>query len=458
MKYIHWFLFSTLCGLFLFMFMDSLAYLFPYHEQQQLFLFTRSYLDVYLSEPGKVGQYIANFVIQFFYWPFAGKLLLALLLSGLYLLPSLTVRRLTGKSDPLHLALLPSLYLFIRFERPDFEISEIISLFIVFVCTRLLALLPRRFFYYALLPCLLACGFAFGWIGAIAAFIVLALAAFSAYMLSGGMNGKIYKYVTAVSLCLYASFTFHAFVKNYDMRERLLIEADHYTRRHEWKKVIVCAKRYRGESQLMDYFLNMALYHTGRMPYDLLDYRQSFGPGSLFLPWTGNPRLCKYGHYLYEQLGYINEAQHWAFEALVVYGETAPILSDLIRYNIVIGRPEVARRFIRVLKESLFYKGLAEEYEKMVPTGQVKGLNVIPFHEEGRARFIHMQDLTSELVFICDQDPSNRMAFEYLMSSLILSNNPKAFAENLPRIKSFSYPEMPSLYQRMLDRNKLMQP
>ena len=62
----------------------------------------------------------------------------------------------------------------------------------------------------------------------------------------------------------------------------------------------------------MEYFCNMALYHTGRMPYDLLKYPQNYGINSLFLPWVSDPRQSRYGHYLYEQLGYINEAQRWA--------------------------------------------------------------------------------------------------------------------------------------------------
>ncbi|WP_363317879.1 DUF6057 family protein [uncultured Parabacteroides sp.] len=101
MKHIHWLLSAVLFCLFLFMFMDSLAYLFPYHEQQQLFLFANSYLDIYLSEPGKLSEYIANFIIQFFYLPYTGKIVLAFLLSCLYLLPVLTTRKLTKQSDPL---------------------------------------------------------------------------------------------------------------------------------------------------------------------------------------------------------------------------------------------------------------------------------------------------------------------------------------------------------------------
>lgn len=458
MKHIHWLLFALLFGLLLFMFMDSLAYLFPYHEQQQLFLFTNSYLESYLSEPGKTGEYLANFVIQFFYLPYTGKIVLAFILSCLYLLPTLTIRRLTGKRDPLQIALLPSLYLFIQFESSDFEISRITSLFCIFLITCLLSLLHRKTFCYASIPCFLLTGFALGWIYPVVVFIILLLTALSACILPRFIsNPKTQKSCTILCLIVYASCTFYSFIRTYNMRERLLIETELHVKKQEWDQVLTLAKKYRGKSQLMDYFCNMALYHTGRMPYDLLNYPQSYGINSLFLPWVSDPRQSRYGHYLYEQLGYINEAQRWASEALVVYGETAPTLLNLVRYNIVNGRQEVAMRFIRILKQSLFYSKQAEEYERLVPTGEVPGLAPVPQQKEKKARFANIQNLGPELIFICEQDSTNRMAFEYLMSYLILSKKTRLFVEYLPRIKQFSYPGMPPLYQNILDNYKQTQ-
>ncbi len=440
------------------MFMDSLAYIFPYHEQQQLFLFTRSYLESYLSEPGRLGEYFANFVIQFFYLPYTGKIVLAFILSCLYLLPALTVQRLTGKNDPLRIAVLPSLYLFIQLESPDFEISRITSLFYTFLVTYLLSRLPGKAFCYTLIPCFLLTGFTLGWTYPAVVFVIILLTTLSARMLLRFITTpQYYISCTILSLLVYASCTFYSFVRTYNMRERLLIETENHVKKQEWEQILSCAKKYRGKSPLMDYFCNMALYHTGRMPYDLLKYPQSYGINSLFLPWVSDPRQSRYGHYLYEQLGYINEAQRWASEALVVHGETAPTLLNLIRYNIVNGRQEVALRFISILKRSLFYEKQAEEYEKLVPTGKVPGLKPIPQQKEGKARFANIQNIGPELLFICQQDPTNRMAFEYLMSYFILSNNIKQFAEYLPLIKRFSYTEIPPFYQSILDNYKQTQ-
>ncbi|MCZ2588145.1 DUF6057 family protein, partial [Bacteroides fragilis] len=60
-----------------------------------------------------------------------------------------------------------------------------------------------------------------------------------------------------------------------------------------------------------------------------------------------------------------------------------------------------------------------------------------------------------ELQYLCEQDTTNRMAFEYLMSDLLLSNNIVRFVDNLKFIRHFKYPEMPPTYQEALYIYKL---
>ena len=116
-------------------------------------------------------------------------------------------------------------------------------------------------------------------------------------------------------------------------------------------------------------------------------------------------------------------------------------------------------RFIRRLKQSLFYRKQAEAYERLIQAGQsVSDLHVVSPSKSGKARFANIQDLGPELLFICEQDPTNRMAFEYLMSYSILSKNCTLFAENIGRIEYFSYPEMPPLYRTFLEQCEQLKP
>lgn len=294
------------------------------------------------------------------------------------------------------------------------------TLFCLYLLLYGCAFLPRKAGYAASLLALLLVGWGGGWIYPVVALATLGASGASACLLSRWLSGgKRGMAVTLLCLLFYGGGTFYLFVNNYAMQERLLIEADRHVRRQSWEQVLACARRFRRESWLMDYFRNMALYHLGRLPEELLRYPQSFGMQSLYLPWTGDARMSRYGHYLYEQLGYINEAQRWATEALVVYGETAPVLQDLIRYNIANGRREVAMRFIRRLKSSLFYSAEAEAYERMLAAGEVPGLHPFP-EEAGRHHFTNVRNLLPELQFICRTDSTNRMALVYLQCCRIL--------------------------------------
>lgn len=63
------------------------AIYYPFHllyqEQYLLFLYIPSYFFDKLSYPGGVGEYIAEFLTQFYYYPYLGALIVALLLGGI---------------------------------------------------------------------------------------------------------------------------------------------------------------------------------------------------------------------------------------------------------------------------------------------------------------------------------------------------------------------------------------
>lgn len=423
-----------------------------YHEQHHLFLFTQTYLENHLSQPGQLLDYLTDFCIQFFYLPHTGKAVFALLLSLPYLLNALICFRLTKKHDLLQLGLLPSLWLLIQSLSIDFTVTHIVGLNICLLLLLFVSLVkPEKWRYLLLLPATgilwYICGWKYPAIALVCMLIITLSAILSDRYLS---NKKIRIGIMILSMSVYAGGTFYQFIFSYNMRERLIMEAEIHLKAGEWEKVMDCCQRYRGTNQLVQYFNNMALYHTGRLPYDLFNTPQKLGVQSLYLPWKSDSRQSEYGHYIYEQLGYINEAHRWEFEAMVVFGETAPHLINLIRYNIVNRRPKVAMRFIRTLKQSLFYRKQAAMLEKQLSAGEVPGLKALPHIEDAHIRFANVFNIGPELSYLCDRDSSNRMAFEYLMSNLLLSNQLERFVDNLKRIHNFSYPQLPPVYEEAL--------
>ncbi|MEG0889521.1 MAG: DUF6057 family protein [Bacteroides sp.] len=400
-----------------------LAHVLYYQEQHHLFLFSKAY-GLHQIQTNGIIAYIADFLIQFFYYPVIGSSLMALLLVSMSLLTRIILQRITGKEDVLQLSLIPSIYFLICFTSVEYPVATLVKCLLALLFFTLIVSFSIPFWKF------------FTWLPN-----------------ANHLHIK-YKYlISTIAVILYAGGGFYFFLKSYNNGERIMVLSEKFVKEKDWNKVLSLTQRYQQHrlgNQLIAYFHHLALYHNGRLAYDLFETPQMLGVKSLYFPWESNSRESEYGHYFYEELGSINEAHRWEFEAMVVWGETAPHLCNLIRYNIVNHRPLVAQRFINVLKQSLFYRDQALAFEQMIPEAKVPGLTPIPVDETKPARFANVFNIGPDLQYICERSPRNRMAFEYLMSDLLLSNQLVRFAENLPRIRAFSYAEMPRIYEEAL--------
>ncbi len=418
MKYIRYILFTLLFLIFFLGYQGLLSHVIFYHEQHHLFLFSKAYFHKTLLSEGILG-YATNFVIQFFYNPVVGSLLLSLILASIFLLTSTLIRRIIGRNELLFLSVLPALMLFFYSMRIDHSLKVIIATFISLLVVNLIVWLLFKIFKIR-----------------------------SRYIFWQPMGTYLQLIIVALALVIYTGVGYRHFIKNYNVNEHLMVKVDQYSKQRDWDKVLKYTEKYlqRGRSNhLISTFHNMALYHKGSLPYKLFDYPQALGVKSLYFPWESNSRESEYGYLLYEELGYINEAHRWEFEAMVVWGETAPHLINLARYNLANNRPLVAQRFINLLNQSLFYSGDAlEKHLQPLPN------NALAHVDEESARFANVVNIGPELQYLLDNDPQNRMAFEYLMSHLLLSNHVERFVENLKYLNNFSYPHMPPIYEEAL--------
>lgn len=430
MKRLTFVLSGVLFLLYFFSYRGVLSHVIFYHEQHHLFLYSQEYFHQCIQAEGWLC-YLANFVIQFFYMPALGCAILAFMIASVHLLSYQIIKFITGKEDWMQLSVLPSLALFFYTMSPEHSLSLVIGCFL-----------------------------------ALSVLDVLLKIAFRCRRKAQAASGHTLlakPYLRVSLLCffliLYAGGGYYYFIRTYNRSERIMLMAEQAVKAKDWEKVLDCAERYfqTGRSnQLFSYFYNLALFHTGGLPYHLFDYPKRLGVKELYFPWNSDSRESEYGHFLYEDLGYINEAQRWEFEAMVVWGETAPHLLNLARYNIANHRPLVAQRFINKLKQSLFYRKEALRLEQIIRTGQVDGMrNALPDVKDTPARFANVINIGPELEYICEHDSTNRMAFEYLMSDLLLSNNVVRFAKNLKRIRNFHYDGLPPCYEEALYIYKL---
>lgn len=413
-KHIHLWLAAAAFGVFFASYADLLSHILYYNEQHQLFLYTADYWQSHT-----LTEWLTAFVAQFFCHPMAGAATMALLLTAIYLMGHRVVTSLTRRDDWLRIALLPPLALWVWTATLRHTLAPVVWTFLTLAALSAASTLRSR--KQPLKP--------------------------------APLNGRKYAAATAAAIAAYAVAAAYCFLQTFSISEFRMIKAQQAIDRHDWDAAIHHTERYLAAQQqpnpLIFYLRNIALYNKGQLMERLLDFQPTVGVSALYFPWQSRTRETEFGHYLLEQLGCINDAQHWEFEAMVVWGETAPRLANLARYAIINGRKAIARKYIARLRQSLFHRAEANSLDSCVESRQAGGLRAFSTREPEKANFINVLNIGPNLQYVLSADPDNRMAYDYLMCDLMLSNNLERFAEWLPMCKRF-HDKMPRIMDEAL--------
>lgn len=336
---------------------DLLSHVLYYNEQHQLFLYTADYFSSHT-----LTEWLTAFVVQFFYYPVLGAAVTSALITGVYFMTWCILTALTLREDVLRLSLIPAI-LWVWTARLSNTLSVVVWSFIA------LGIL-------ALTVCFWVKG---------------------KKVRPSSLKGWKYAAVNIASVVVITLFSGYSFMRTFSMSEFRMLKAQQAIDHHDWDAALHHTERYLSNTSqanpLIFYFHNLALYNKGKLLDRLFDFQPVVGVNALYFPWQSRTRETEYGHYLLEQLGCVNDAQHWEFEAMVVWGETAPRLLNLARYNIVNGRKAIARKYIARLRQSLFYRNEADALEACVESGKVPGLYVFSTSEPRKANFINVENI-----------------------------------------------------------------
>lgn len=215
-------------------------------------------------------------------------------------------------------------------------------------------------------------------------------------------------------------------------------------RSNNWEQVLKLSSEYEGSNYLMAYYTNLALFNKGEMDNRLLEFNQELGTNGLFFTWDRSRKKSEHGGLLYFDLGFINEAHHWAFESLISNGENAEQLKMLALTNLINGKRKSAAKYLRKLEKSLFYSKWANEYLLLANDSTQWAQNA--FIQQKRKQlpntdfFMNLNNLAPDLVQLLQSNPKNKAALSYLLSYYLLSNQVNLFAETL---KEFHLPNQP---------------
>ena len=265
--------------------------------------------------------------------------------------------------------------------------------------------------------------------------------------------GYIIKTTLLILLAVYI------FLISFDKGTKAMLTVDKYAQNKKWVEILELSQKRITNHRIVAFHTFRALYFTNNLGNNMFSLPQSRGINSLIMSREfaySAPMQCSS---LYIELGLINEAQHWAHEALALKKETPAVLQQLILTSLINGDTEFARICLNKLNKSLLFKKWVDAYQIYLENSNVfKSLPAI--------RHISACQVTGDF-FIRDNPPgellklviknsaNNRMAFEYLMAYYLLTGNLEGIADNIIRLKEYNYNYIPRHYEEALLLYKL---
>jgi hypothetical protein len=269
-------------------------------------------------------------------------------------------------------------------------------------------------------------------------------------------KNKIYRFALVFQVALIAFAGYFGFRLWVNFSAEDIMTYDYLARNEKWNDVIKFAEKQPPRNNLSLAMLNLSMVKTGKMG-DIMFHFEQNGVDGLFLPFTREYVAPLMGNEIFFQLGLINASQEYAFEST----ETSPNLSKTVRSikrlaetNLINGQYEVAKKYIRLLKSTIFYREWAVDAEKYLYNEEM--INNHPVWGEKRKMmitkdfFFKVQNMESTLNMLMRQNPQNRTAFEYLMAFYLVNKDLRNFMNCLPMMDKLTYRQIPIAWQEAI--------
>jgi hypothetical protein len=203
--------------------------------------------------------------------------------------------------------------------------------------------------------------------------------------------------------------------------------------------------------------VDLALFHTGRLPQEMFSYPHMRGMPGLTLWEPGGTesdgrRYAKAGDLMLE-LGLVNDAEHLANEAIELMGDRPHLLRTLFLVYVLKGQPVAATTYLAAMEKHLLYAQEARRYAALLR--QDSSLGMLEDVRQIRQRMPAADGplkptIEQRLLLLLQSNPQNRMAFEYLMAHYLLAGRLDGLARNIARLKDFGQQDIPRHYEEAL--------
>lgn len=238
---------------------------------------------------------------------------------------------------------------------------------------------------------------------------------------------------------------------------RTVLLTDYYAQHNMWPEVLDTAEELpRGIYHAQcNRNVMLALFHTGRMADEMFRYPQT--PG---LEFFSIRETRKDTHAYFQEsraflaLGQVNRAERFAFETLEGAGDLPAVLKHLAVINVVKDRPQTATLFLNALAKSPLHRRTAAELLQRLRSNprletdpEIRQIRRVMTGKDSVSSAVGAEELLQALL---EENPDNKMAFEFLMAHYLCIGRPDMVVANLDRLKDFGYGAIPRHYQEAI--------
>jgi len=239
-----------------------------------------------------------------------------------------------------------------------------------------------------------------------------------------------------------------------DNGKMIKLQVDKFAHNRDWESLLKYVEGNSCEDRIIQFQINRALYFTGNLTDKLFEYPQLWGVDGLFLTRHFSDEMLLPSTELLFDLAYVNEAIHYANEALAQNEHSPLLIEQLILANIASDKLRSAQMYVNVLKEYPIFEQEAADYEKYLSGQGYPGIDDLMVQKRElmpETDFkVNRQNPSSDLLNILIDRPQNKMAYEYLMACFLLDNDLASFVKYYSIGRKFNYGKVPSVFQQAL--------
>jgi len=236
------------------------------------------------------------------------------------------------------------------------------------------------------------------------------------------------------------------FSRNENLRTRFKV--DYYACHKMWPDLLISARR-NPTDPFIAHEVNRALYHVGRLGYDMFSWPQN--KDYLFL----SDKKYKWMYWqifdVFLDIGVVNMAENALTECLEGIGDRPMVLQRLALINMVKGDLGSAKVYLGALSKTLFNADWAKHYLNLMENDPDLSSDKYIQHLRSlcldKDCFIYALFKEKTLLWLLERNSQNRMAFEYLMAWYMLNKHLGKLVQNLEHLQDFDYPEIPTHYE-----------